>query len=235
MKSIIKSIFICVVTLLLLTSFASIILSNTTPLTIYQTIEINHYSPTTIETESIHVTQKQLNTTTTLLTQFSAAVISNDQPKLQYYQQQLHQKGIDLPTPEHQQKLPFHTTPLFDELLRTQNPEESVDNNFCYVHITGQGTLLFTIATLRLIPTLILVQLLGTNILTLLIPLYLAIFAIAHIIPLRILLPIGTVLIDESIVTTIGTNGRRTLNVNETTEQLTLGGFTGVTLNRSIR
>jgi len=73
----------------------------------------------------------------------------------------------------------------------------------------------------------------GEEILQILIPLYLVIMFITHIIPFRICMPIATINMENGTISATGLGGSQTVNVNETSpsHQVTIGGFTGVTVS----
>ena len=106
-----------------------------------------------------------------------------------------------------------------------------VDNTMCLVNVAGKGFMLFTIGVLLTLPTLLLLDLFGQGIFSLLIPLYVIIAIITHAIPFRILLPVGIINLDYGSISTRGINGHQQINATNQSVTATLIGFTGITIN----
>jgi len=208
MKHILKIISIFVTLSLLITGITPIILSQTIEQqTDYYPIEINHYYLTNQKTEIIQVTTSQLETISHYLHHLHQAIDSHDTEKQKHYQKLLKNQGITIPFSNSNTPPAYYTSPFLDKVSSQKSDNDSIDNSLCFLNVQGQGTIFFTIATLFLIPTLLLVQLFGAEILNFLIPIYLAIFVATHIIPFRVMLPIGNIILDEGSITATGING----------------------------
>ncbi len=232
MKHILKVISILTTLSLLITGITPIIVSQTIEQqTVYYPIEINNYYLTNQKTEIIHVTASQLETISEYLNHLHHAINSHDTEKLKHYQKLLKNQGITIPFTNPSTPPSYYTSPFLNKLSPQKLENDTIDNSLCFLNVQGQGTIFFTIAMLFLIPTLLLVQLFGAEILNLLIPFYLAIFVATHIIPFRVMLPIGNIIVNEGSITATGINGRQELTVNGSSTNLMIAGFTGVTLN----
>lgn len=120
--------------------------------------------------------------------------------------------------------------PFLQHLLKSKS-EDNISNSFCFVNVAGEGLMIFTIGSLLIVPTLILMSILGTEILQILIPIYVGILLLTHMIPFRILLPIGIITMDKGNISTVGLSGSQNMEVNYSSVQLQLAGFTGITIN----
>ncbi len=94
----------------------------------------------------------------------------------------------------------------------------------------GNGTMIFTTGHLLALPTLLLLKIIGSEIFRFLIPVYATIMVLTHLVPFRILLPIGTMNIDDGRAFTRGINGYKSTNITGG-YQITLLGFTGITID----
>ncbi|HEC81464.1 MAG TPA: hypothetical protein ENI42_03445 [Thermoplasmatales archaeon] len=101
--------------------------------------------------------------------------------------------------------------------------ETNISNFLCYVHATGRGLMFFTIGHILLV--------LASMGLILPIQFYLLILILTHLIPLRVLLPIGSISLEEGKISTFGLGGFQTVEAVNETVGVTLLGFTGVTIN----
>lgn len=108
---------------------------------------------------------------------------------------------------------------------------DDLANSLCYVHATGTGLLVFTIGVLLIIPTLLLISIFGFDVLKVLLPVLLVIMLVTHLIPFRVLLPIGVIILEEGRVSTVGSAGSQQITVEAPSVQVNLLGFTGITIN----
>jgi hypothetical protein len=167
-----------------------------------------------------------------LLILLDSALTRKDSKEIHRYETILKSKGIIPATYQ------FETTeptiePQFQKLRQHLLPlaEGNISNTLCYLHATGSGTLFFTIGILLMIPTLILLSIFGFNILKILVPLYVLILIATHLIPFRVLLPIGSIILDQGNVTAVGVSGSQHLTVESPSAQVNIVGFTGLTIN----
>ena len=100
---------------------------------------------------------------------------------------------------------------------------ENISNTLCYVNAVGRGLMIFTVGY-------ILAALAGNGIV--LSPIiYLTIMVLTHLVPLRILLPVGVLAMDEGTISTLGLNGFQTQKTSNETIAINLVGFTGIVIN----
>lgn len=167
-----------------------------------------------------------------LLISLDDALTRKDTREIQHYETILKSKGIIPATYQ------FHTSvpavePRYQKLRHLRLPVlgDNISNTLCYLHAAGSGTLFFTIGILLMIPTLILISIFGSEILNILIPLYVLIMVATHLIPFRVMLPIGSMILDEGNVSAIGISGSQHITVEDGSVQVNMIGFTGITIN----
>ena len=120
------------------------------------------------------------------------------------------------------------TKNLFSSL--SNQSDGNITNFLCYFHARGHGTMLFTTGLLLFIPTIFLVSAFGENVLKILIPLYLIIALFTHLVPFRVGLPIGLLMIKGGSASAIGVNGYQKVEI-ENSSQIMVVGFTGITIS----
>ena len=101
--------------------------------------------------------------------------------------------------------------------------EGNISNYLCYVNAVGDGLMLFTIGHI--------LYLLAKNGFVLPGVIYVLILMLTHIIPFRILLPIGAIDINSGSISILGLNGYMHLTTTDKTIVLSLIGFTGLVIN----
>jgi hypothetical protein len=160
------------------------------------------------------------------------ALAKKDSREILYYETMLKSKGI-IPATYH-----FETTkPFLEPRYQTirqhllSAPEDTISNSMCYVHATGTGLLVFTIGVLLVLPVILLVTYFGLEILTLLLPLLILLLIATHMIPFRVLLPVGVIILEEGSISAVGSAGSQQITVDAPSVQVNLIGFTGITIN----
>jgi hypothetical protein len=88
----------------------------------------------------------------------------------------------------------------------------------------------FTIGLSLFVPTMVLISIFGEDVLRILIPIYYLIMIITHIIPFRMGLPAGMLLIKGGTASATGLNGHQRVEI-ENSSQITIIGFTGITIS----
>jgi hypothetical protein len=188
-------------------------------------------SETGSHTQTTYISASEADELKQMLIQLDNALSKKDSTEIQYYETLLKAKGI-IPA-----GYTFETTaplliPRYQRFAQTMSSAEgNISNTLCYFHAAGVGILYFTIGVLLMIPTLLLLSIFGVNILKILIPLYLLILFATHLIPVRVMLPIGSIILDQGNVTALGTSGSQHLTVDAPSTQVNIFGFTGLTIN----
>ena len=101
--------------------------------------------------------------------------------------------------------------------------ETSISNFLCYVNVVGGGLMFFTVGH-------ILAALANMGIM-LPFPFYIIVLILTHLIPVRILLPIGSINLEEGKISAFGLGGLQRKVVANETIGVALLGFTGITIN----
>jgi len=160
------------------------------------------------------------------------AYINDNKENIQKFGSILYEKGLldEKPNMHSFDEKIIKNSPLIKFLCNHQR-DENISNSFCYINAVGEGLMIFTIGALLTLPTLVLISIFGGEILSLLIPIYVVILVLTHLIPVRVLLPIGIITMDSGNITTVGLSGNQNMEVNSPSVQLQLAGFTGITIN----
>lgn len=204
------------------------------------TIEINNYLNNKQEKTFKELNIKEAEELKEYLTNLDQAIKNQDENEIKKYEDFINKKELlgeeKLQTYSKTntqiilnkiQNFPY--TYKLKNLLQT-NSSSNISNSMCFFNAVGTGTLFFTIGVMLLAPTVALVNLFGGDILKILVPIYLLIMLFTHIIPFRIMLPAGILLIDEGNASATGLMGSQKMQIIYGT-QITLGGFTGITIS----
>ena len=111
--------------------------------------------------------------------------------------------------------------------------DENISNALCYLHAAGTGMVIYTIGNLLLIPTFLLIDIFGTEIIGILMYVYILIMFYTHLVPFRLGMPIATINMDNGTISARGLRGPQNVIVNDTnpSHQVKVLGFTGLTIN----
>jgi hypothetical protein len=227
--------------LLILISFAPIVISQNYDFEKTIKVQIKKFSDTTIEDDSINLDYESAVELKNVLEELNKAIEERNYQKISEYEEILKDKGII----DRNYKIPLasdkeNTKTLDDKNLPAsikkiqkilENDEEGKYNALCYVHATGQGTLIFTIGLILGILFFVLLSKFGFGVISVLIPFYIMVMVATHVIPLRIMLPIGSVSLKQGSISSIGLGGYGKLTTDNNSIQTTLVGFTGLTIH----
>lgn len=232
MKHIMKLFCVLIIVVTISASFSTTLGSNTLEKNNNLMIETRYYDNNLMKKNYCELDETELDYLKECLINLNDAYITDDVASIQKYETILYEKGILNKKPN---RFSFDdkflkNNPILKHFTN-QHPDENISNSFCYVNAAGDGLMIFTIGALLTIPTIILINIFGGQILSLLIPIYLVILILTHLIPFRIMLPIGLITMDSGKITTVGTSGTQNMDVEYPSAQLQLAGFTGVTIN----
>jgi hypothetical protein len=233
MKKLIASSSILIICILLIPMASPLVYSQNISTQKTISIQTNINSETSSQKQTTYVSSSDVEELRQLLILLDDALTRKDSKEIHYCETILKSKGILPATYQFEttkpalesryQKLGQHLLPLLGD--------DNISNSLCYVHATGTGMIFFTVGLLLIIPTLILMGMFGVGILNVLLPLYLLIMFITHLIPFRVLLPVGALIIDNGNVSAVGVSGSQHITVNTSSVQINLVGFTGITIN----
>ena len=216
--------------LLIVPQFSPVALSDT----IEKTIEIqtHFYNNHNVETISTILPVHEAEEIKDILLELNRAIEQRNEEAIRNYETLLQKKGILREKPRthfSQDCIPRVQTRfqnLFSNLLN-----ENISNSMCYVNVVGSGFMYFTIGIILGILMVFLLSIFGEDILTLLLPLYIGVALVTHIIPFRPFLPIGIIAMDNGTITTVGTQGTQNMELHNQSAQVILTGFAGLTIN----
>jgi len=217
--------------IILLTNLSPIIGSNVIDNKNKVRIETLIYQEFNIEKIITELDEDEVGDIKSYLINLKNAYKEEDEKNILKYESILYEKGILSKIPKTSlRNQGLMKNPFLKRFFELKS-EDNISNSFCFVNIDGEGLMIFTIGSLLIVPTLILMSILGTEILQILIPIYVGILIFTHLIPFRILLPIGIITMDKGNISTVGLSGSQNMEVNASSVQLQLAGFTGITIN----
>jgi hypothetical protein len=199
------------------------------------TIEVNRYNlrnPTTIRTE---VNAEEAQEIKQILIDLNEAIENNDEAAISQYEEILNEKGIF-----GEQRQEFISQNTFSEKMRgmKQTLSAEITNRLCYFNAVGNGSIFFTLAV-RFIEVMQEIIDNATSViealvlLLVLLPFFAIIYLGTHLIPFRILMPIGIVGMDKGKMFSLGLNGFKRVVIESGDDPLfvNLTWFTGATVN----
>ena len=199
-------------------------------------VEMNRYGYHRKDTIVTEFTDEEIEYLKTCLIKLEDALFRNDDKEISKYEEILKEKGIF--GEKHQN---IGSDSLFSRLSPMQRlcPKplnDNLSNQFCYVHAVGEGIMIFTIGAIL---AEILYNILSNassvwELLALglvLLPFYVLLFLVTHLIPFRILLPVGNIGVKNGTISTIGIDGFHTREIVDNMTELAVYGFTGITIS----
>jgi len=206
------------------------------------TIEVNKYMGRRPEQILTEVSEEEAREIEQLLYELYDAIENNDKTAITHYQNTLYEKGIFgdeeyrfYSQDEFLEMLDASTnSPIFEKFEKMEG--DDISNYVCYYHAAGKGLIEFTIG-LRLLQAIIDIAsnasspLAGLIILLALLPFYVLVSLMTHLIPFRILMPEGVVIMDTGNMFSLGLSGFKRVTVSGEQFAAKIAGFTGVTFN----
>jgi len=206
------------------------------------TIEVNKYlggKPEQILTE---VSEEEAEEIAQLLLELYDAIERNDNAAILKYENILNTRGIfgDEYSEFYSQDefLEMVETPENSQLVKRfdEMQGDNISNYVCYYHAAGKGIMIFTLG-LRVLEAIIdAIEnadsfLEAFVLLIALLPFYVLIALITHIVPFRILLPIGVILMESGKMFSLGLGGFKSVTVEDEPYNVNISWFTGLTVN----
>jgi hypothetical protein len=148
----------------------------------------------------------------------------------------LNSKGITIRAQDQAYLTPERVLRFYGQAIGRTGLMDDVTNQACLFTAIGEGMLFgaFALKIIQAVSEVIKNQttFLGALImLIIMLPFLLFAVLINAIIPIRILMPVGTLVLSNGTVRTIGTQGAKTLKVNATQIEVNVSWFTGLTIN----
>ena len=196
------------------------------------TIEVNRYNiknPSTIHTE---VSVEEAQEIKQILINLNEAIENNDEAAISQYEAILNEKGIF-----GEQRQEFFSQKTFSEKLKQkQSLGAEITNKLCYFNAVGTGGIFFTLAVrfLEVIQAAIgnassIIE--AFVLLLVLLPFFVIIYFFTHLIPFRILMPIGIVSMQNGSMSSLGLQGFKRVKVVNESYNVNVSWFTGATVN----
>jgi len=199
-------------------------------------VEMNRYRRNGKDTVLTELNNEEVAYLKTCLIKLNDALERDDEVEILKYEKILNDKGILGDTYQKIRSDSLSSRLLHFSRLRPLPLDDTLSNSLCYVHATGEGIMIFTIG---IILTELLYSILSNAssflealVLGLvLLPFYVLVFLATHLIPFRILLPIGTIGVENGTISTIGLDGFHTSEITGNMTKLDVYGFTGITIS----
>lgn len=215
---------------------------NTLPRNKIVTIEVNKYLGEKPEQILMEVSEEEAREIEQLLFELHDAIERNDKASISKYENILNKRGIF-----GDEYYEFYSQDEFLEMVETpENSElvkrfdqaqgDDISNYVCYYHAAGKGTMVFTLG-LRVLQAIIEAVNNASSFLEALIllialmPFYVLIALMTHLIPFRILLPIGVILMESGKMFSLGLSGFKSVTVEGEPYNVNISWFTGLTVN----
>jgi hypothetical protein len=206
------------------------------------TVEVNKYygKQETIYTD---LTFEEIEELEKILTILDEAILKNDEKTIKECEKSLNEKGIFGDKYENfyshdfiSKKFRSSRLSKFSRILPLNG--DDLSNLMCYFHARGQG-MFFFFAELNILQNIVdamnnasgLIE--AFIIFFALLPIYVMIMLLTHVVPFRILMPKGICRMDDGKMTSIGLKGVKTVEATSSNESvmLNLSFFTGITIS----
>ena len=202
-------------------------------------IQVNRYYGKNSSTIYTDVSIEEEEEIKQMLINLNIAIENNDDAAISQYEKILNDKGIF--GDEYQQ---FFSQKTFSEKINLnkyskylkQSAGDNISNTLCYYNAIGTGGIFFMLALKFVEAMKTILENVSSFIeafilLLVLIPFFVIIYLLTHLIPFRILMPYGTVVLKNGSMSTLGLQGFKRVVVGDEYYQVNVSWFTGITLN----
>lgn len=160
----------------------------------------------------------------------------NDRAAIAHCVMELNSKGITISAQDQSYLTPERALRFYGKAVGQNGLMDDVTNQACLFTAIGEGMLFgaFALKIIQAASEIIKNQttLLGALImLIILLPFLVLAVLINAVIPIRIMMPVGTLVLTNGTVSTIGVQGVKKMKVNATQIQVNVSWFTGLTIN----
>jgi hypothetical protein len=206
------------------------------------TIEVNLYSNEGISPIFTNVNEKKAIEIQEIITELSKAIDKNDEASIKYFESKLNEMGIFgdqyqefFSKQSFYNKMDFGRFEKFSKWL-TDNNDDNISNSFCFFNTIGEGLL---VSTLGILVWEAFVRLLSNAssfaeafvIIILFLPFVLSVIVLTGLIPFRVAMPTGMILVENGTISSLGLNGYKKLQVTGDPVYVNLSVFTGITIS----
>ena len=203
------------------------------------TIQVNRYYGKNFSTINTDVSVEEAEEIKQILINLNAAIENNDEAAISQYEKILNDKGIFGKEPQE-----FFSQKTFSEKMdlnkylkyQKQSADDNISNTLCFYNAIGTGGIFFMLALKFVEAMETILENVSSFIeafilLLVLIPFFVIIYLLTHLIPFRILMPYGTVVLKNGSMSTLGLQGFKRVVVGDEYYQVNVSWFTGITLN----
>ena len=204
-------------------------------------VEVNRYFGRNPEKIINEMTLEEAENLKEILINLHEAIEKSDEEAIQIYEEQLNDMNL---FGENYQE--FHSSKNFDKLVKKYKPDnllrllkfkngDDLSNLFCFINAIGKGILVSAIGlavweAVRKIINNASSIIEAFVLLIIFLPLALVVILLTSLIPFRILMPRGAIVMDEGSILSVGLKGFKNLKVTENTVA-NISWFTGLSIN----
>lgn len=206
------------------------------------TIQVNRYYGINSDPIITKLSYNEAKEIKEILIELNKAIENNDENAISMYESMLNQKGIF--GNEYQK---FYSQKTISEKMKysrfsnlldltKEKLEDNISNKLCYFNAIGTGGIFFQLAV-KFIEAMRKVLENASNfvealvLLLILLPLFVVIYFLTHLIPFRILMPIGVISMKNGSMSSLGLEGFKRVVVGDEYYTVNVSYFTGLTIN----
>jgi hypothetical protein len=203
---------------------------------------VNRYYGKNLGTIYTNVSVEEAEEIKQILINLNKAIENNDEEAISNYEKILNDKGIF--GNEYQS---FYSQKTISEKInlnkylvyskyQKQSAGDNISNTLCYFNTIGTGGIIFTVA-LRFLESMVsIINNASTFIekfvlILVLLPIFIMIYLLTHLIPFRILMPDPLVVIKNGSMSSLGLQGFKRVVVGDNLYTVNVSWFTGITIN----
>jgi len=203
------------------------------------TIQVNRYYGKNSDPIYTDVSIEEAQEIKQILINLNMAIENNDEAAISQYETILNEKGIF-----GEERQEFFSQKAFSEKMDQnkyskylkQSAGDNISNTLCYYNAIGTGGIFFMLAMKFVEAMKTILENASSFIeafvlLLVLLPFFVIIYLLTHLIPFRILMPYGTVVLKNGSMSTLGLQGFKRVVVGDEYYQVNVSWFTGITLN----
>jgi hypothetical protein len=207
------------------------------------TIQVNQYTAEGINNFLTELNVEDARELQEYLEKLHEAIDKNDQKEISKYEFLINEKGIfgekyqDIYSKYQNQKIKLIAkNPFYNDKLNSLSEDDNISNSMCSFYASGEGIMIFTFGVK--LGESILEKISNASsfmeqlvLLLALLPIYVLVMLFTHAIPFRIALPIGIIQMKNGKISTRGTEGYKTVYVEDQTVNVNISWFTGITIS----
>jgi len=205
-------------------------------------VEVNRYYGRKSEPIYTELSYEEAEELKEILIQLNTAIENNDEQAISQYEAILNEKGIFgnerqefFSQKTFSEKMDLTRYSTYPKFFKQKNGD-NISNTFCYFNAIGTGGIFFALAIQFLDAIRAAINNASTLIeafiiLIALLPIFVLIYLLTHLIPFRILMPVGVVSMQNGRMSSLGLQGFKRVIVDNESYNVNISGFTGLTIN----